>query len=321
MEGCIVMTESPYQKLTQLLNNSDQPEWKRSAQALALSFAWNRETIGSTVTSRADLISALSELANALVEVSKSSQGFEALIDKANPGPTLREILVSEQTALSQRAIEVKTLQNEVENLEKLERDNSALIDKQSELQARHQKLANLESFNPTVIDSLRIQIEAMEAAKPWLLELEKYLNNLQEGLPQFAKLSGEALMVLQEKDRQEINKVQKDLNDIQAEAKQKSIVLEQTNKNILAIKEDIATRQKRYAEAEGQLHQVKEVLDQYIKVDREMAMAINNPEVKEARQLLDEIETRMQGVDAALRIAIEANQKAQQIETKIVPL
>ena len=314
------MTENPIQKLAQLLTDASQPEVTRSAQAIAVAISWNREMLNNVPT-RAGLLTGLSELVKALSIGRDAYSEMELLIDRANPSPTLREKIKSEQVSLAQNTAKIMDLKSQVAKLEQLQLDNQGLLEEQRILQSRRQELAILETFDSSVVSSLRQQVQALQEAKPWLLALESQVNQLNIEIPAVAKLSGDALMILQEKDRQFLKNIQQDFENIKAGASQKSSQLELIKQNIATITAETAEIEKRFANAKEELRQKKEILDEYYRADQEIARAINNWESKSAQQLLNDIEAKLKSADEALRLAIEANEKAHKIESKVIPL
>lgn len=309
------MTSELIQKLAQILADTDQPDWKRSAQVLALAFEWNRESLHLVNGSRSEFIQGLNELVEALNKVRETFTRLNSLIEKASPNSRMRDDLKKEQDEFLNRTKELETLQAEVIELEQLEKKNQELIKEKSRLSERRTELSGLASFDSAIVDTLRQQVDAIEKAKPWLLEYENFRKKLEDGLPQLVLLSGDALMSLQERDRQDLKKVQELLNDMQTEAHQQKMALDQINQNVLTTQESIEAKKKQYADAENQLRTRKEILDQYIQVDQEIASVISNTDAKKAEQLLDEVEASLRGVDEALRLAIIANEKAQKIQ------
>jgi len=309
------MTSELIQKLAQILADTDQPDWKRSAQVLALAFEWNQESLRLVNGSQSGFIQGLNELVEALNKVSESFTRLNSLIEKVSPNSRLREDLRKEQDEFLNRTKEVETLQAEVIELEQLEKINQEIIKEKNRLSERQAELSGLASFDPAIVDALRQQVDAIEKAKPWLLDYENFKKKLEDSLPQLVLISGDALMSLQERDRQDLKKAQELLNNLQIETHQQKVALDQINQNVLTAQEEIEAKKKQYADAENQLRARKEILDQYIQVDQEIASVIDNTDAKKAQQLLDEVEASLRGVDEALRLAIITNEKAQKIQ------
>lgn len=309
------MTDNPDQELDQLLEDSTSPEWKRSAKAIELAFSWNQAAIQSIRNSRTDLIFALGDLTKALINSRESLADLNLLVDKFSPNAKLREALASEQAFVSKRSADVQTLQAEITRLEELKEENRVLITEQKKLQVRLQELSHLESFDPSSVEALRKQVKVVEQAKPWLSDLELLTKKLGEDLPILDQLTSNAHMLLKEKDQESLKKAQDSLSAIQNDAIQQSKALEDINKKYQAVQADIIERQKRFQDSENELRLRKEILDQFIRVDREIATAINNPEAKSAQQILDAIEAQLHSVDEALRLAIETNEKTRAIK------
>lgn len=313
------MTESQSTKLEQLLTETKQPDWKRSAQALTLAFAWNQEALSQVKANRADLLRALAELATALATGLVSTSGLSGLVNEAFAGQPLREAVRGQQKALSEHAREVETLKKDMAELEKLEKENRALLIEQKQLQERWQTLSSLKSFDPSAVDELRRQVLVLENAKPWLSNLDELIKKLEEELPPLNQVSGDVLMQLQQKDRDDLKKAQNTLDELQSETRRQSAALEQLAKETESVQADITEKKKRFEETNQEFLQQKEILEKYIRIDKEIAKAINNREARQAQNVLDEIEKGLQGVDEALRLAIAINEKEGTI--KPIPL
>ena len=83
---------------------------------------------------------------------------------------------------------------------------------------------------------------------------------------------------------------------------------LTQIKQDLCTVEAELTEKKKLYQDAEKELQNRKEILDMYIKVDSEIASAINNSEAKNAKQILEEIESKLENVDDALRQAISMN-------------
>lgn len=305
------MSNNYTQELTQLLADTSQPDWKRSAQALALVFSWNRAAFEKSRGSRAVLLQAIHELAKALAEGQAGSTAIEPLVEQAMPGQSLRNALKIEQESISRREAETKALQSDLTRLEQLELANRSMMAEFEELKARQDELAHIEKFDPSLVDSLRKQVEEIESSKPWLRDVQQLTAKLKKGIPLLSRAFSEALLVMKEEDRRELGQARSALEAAQAEAARHKEMLMQAERDVQAARAELSTMQERYQNIQNELTQRRAVLDQYIQADREIAAAISSSSTLDAQQALDTIEAQLHSVDEALQRAIEANTKA----------
>ena len=304
------MNKSIKDQIIQLGQDEKGPEENRSAQVIDLAFLWNKESLVSIQADRSSLLLGLVELSSALSRSMESLFFIKQIAGQASIGETLAKKIEDNRTAFDSLTHDIQVSTKRLHLLTELEESNKELYHEKEALETRISELIYLDSFDPGSLDDLKKQEQALLQVKPWLHDLQILKDKIEHELPQLELISGQAFDVLNEEYRQNLNKTQKNLHKIHDRAAEYHQEMQRMQAETKKIEAEITSKISQYEEMEKALNNKRAALDQYIKIDQEIAGAIQNQEAAKAQAMLSNIEDQLSKVDEALRQAILTNQK-----------
>lgn len=292
------MDNLPRHWIVQLMQDTSLSDSTAAARAAAAALAGWAEAASNPQMARVDALESLYEMSQTLEQAQAAlAATLPEIVRRAAPGKTLQERLAEGQYALGQGAAEVMRLKAEIEPLQQ---DEQALHLQAGEISSLQQRLEQLQHISALAAHAaaLRQQVEALTQRLPPEAQeaggLEERIDALSSRL---IVLEDAALARLREQIRQGLTL-----------AGQRETELRQAA-------QDLQSARQRYQKAEAALTpEHRQVLGLYQQADASVTRALPGAEAVRIEELVQSIEKMLTQADDALRLAVEANEKASRL-------
>jgi len=297
------MQNLPKDKLQKLLSTTGD-EYIQALQAVQAAFAWCASAANpQSLTSRPKALQALLELDKATDEGVKYLSCLPEIIEKCNPGPSLKDPLLKNFEAIKKSAADISQLQLNLKQISQQEEELKAKKSKLDELLKQRQiEEDKLKKRNAEIEHLIRLtESGTLEELRQQVAELDRHLTpevhetgQLEKSIEQKAQ----SLVVISEKRLKNLHEnTEKLLAD--AESKRKAL---------LDTEEKLRDAHERYDKVQNELSERMDELQPYIKADRIVAEAI--PDSNNVMDMLNKADNLIKDAERAIKTAIEREQE-----------
>jgi len=289
------MTEAPRTELLQIISNKGLADHVAAPLALRAAFGWCSLafSLEKLEGSQNAFVSAIN-----LYDALEDGQIFLASIDKvmeiAEPGDTVKRSLVTSQVAINRV----------VKSLADLRESSAQLLQRDAELSGKETEIIELRKRIETLqhqeilskhYDALKAQAEALASHLSWVAgKAQSQEEKIEQTAQNLITLSEEQITVLSEEVKSLLDLADKRTN----ERKQ--------------LQEKLDAAKKEFGQAEAMLEEYREAANSYREVT--MAIARRVPGTEDMTGMFNNMEQLLFQMDSVIKIAIEANQKANRL-------
>ena len=268
-------------------------------------------------TERFEKLQLLSEINGVVSKLNGLFGDVFNTLSGALPGATLKSKIEKNQNDLADLNDEIQEKTKLLEDLEKIEKENREAIAKKSELEEELKNKQDLAAFDPSIIDNLKEKIKQFDIDKPWIKDLQNLQKTARETITEKVLLTTKEADLLAENIVENIEQYNKNLEVIRQELTQHQKIKAELDAKIKGVRDQLAQTKKEIKEKENAYQKDEEELrrkvadlEAYIEADRKIAEAINNSEARTVKQNLEEIEKQLDALNQQLKAAIESNQE-----------
>lgn len=301
-------------RISQTIQNQDDSDWVVAANIFELLFSWYKNALERMRGDRPQLIIGFSKISNALIQGTSKIENISDLISIADPGVSIERKIALADEKMKGLTREVDTLRENLVSLEDKEQKNRDLLNQKEELEGKLSRYTGLSTCDPKIITELRNQVDIFEKSKPWLIQADQLRSKLSTEIPIIKTLTGESLVALDANCQEELRELQRNIDQSHTQIRQSEQFIEKLHQEASELVEELAKKQQEYEIAEKLINERREILQQYFEADKEIARAIDNQESNNAKEMLDQIEAKLEKVDDALSKAISANERNQKL-------
>jgi len=297
------MQNSPKDKLQKLLSTTGD-EYIQALQAVQTAFAWCVSAANpQSLSTRPKALQALLELDKATDEGVKYLSCLPEIIEKCDPGESLKKTLLENASAIKNIAADISQLQLDLKQLSQQEEELKAQKSKLDELLKQRQieedklqkKLAEIEHL-------IRLtESGTLEELRQQVAELDQHLMpeaHETEQLEKSIEQKAQNLVVISEK---RLKNLHENIEKLLADAESK-------RKELLDTEEKLRDARERYDKVQNELSERMDELQPYIKADSIVAKAI--PGSNNVIDMLNKADNLIKDAERAIKTAIEREQE-----------